>query len=107
MVSIREVDRKYREKFDGEVPSEIKKLTKKKGEEFLDEFVESVVEEFHEVNRFRKIQHRKKLNRIPVSLFKSFLQRVQKQRQDFLIEGSGAQLSNDTSLSYKADIEVV
>jgi predicted transcriptional regulator len=91
---------------DKEVTREGVTYVKEFVENLLKEIAEECIKEQEEQNRLRRIQKLPQLKRIQVSAFKRLLGSLFNETPDFNM-GEVAQYSSDTTLSYKADIEVV
>ena len=75
-------------------------------ENLLKEIAEESIREQEEQNRLRRIQNLPQIKRIRVSVFKRLLGSLFNETPDFNM-GEVAQYSSDTTLSDKANIEVV
>ena len=91
---------------DKEITREGVTYVKEFVENLLKEIAEECIKEQEEQNRLRRIQKLPKLKRIQVSVFKRLLDSLFNETPDFNM-GEVAQYSRETTLSDKADIEVV
>lgn len=91
---------------DKEVTREGVTYVKEFVENLLKEIAEESIREQEEQNRLRQIQNLPQLKRIQVSVFKRLLDSLFNDTPD-LIMGEVAHYSSDTTLSDKANIEVV
>lgn len=91
---------------DKEVTREGVTYVKEFVENLLKEIAEECIKEQEEQNRLRRIQKLPQLKRIQVSVFKRLLDSLFNETPDFNM-GEVAQYSSDTTLSDKADMEIV
>ena len=104
MVSRKEIRRKIKEHFKGEVSSECLVYLKETCEKLINDVIEAGVEEFHATNRIRERARIAKLKRITSSEFKNVSKQIFKETPDFK-HGEIGELNKKTILS-KANIEV-
>ena len=91
---------------DNPISEKVIENIKKRCSEYVNEICKSVVEDFNENNRIRKMQNLPKLKRLQVSEYKNLLTRTNKLESDFCM-GVAGQYNKDTAISKKQNIEVV